>query len=69
MSQPAPHKGITVITVSFWQSRALAVAAERKIVNYIAGALLSFDELAMSSGINPANLRRLLQTLETTGIF
>ncbi len=69
MSHPAPHEQIMALTVGFWQSRALAVAAELELADALAGGPLGLMELASRVEANPAMLRRLLRALETVGIF
>jgi hypothetical protein len=46
-SSPAPHERILAITLGFWQSRALAVAAELELAEALAEGPLHVDVLAM----------------------
>jgi hypothetical protein len=45
-SLPAPHERILAITLEFWQSRALAVAAELELAEALAEGPLHVDVLA-----------------------
>jgi O-methyltransferase domain/Dimerisation domain len=66
---PAPHEQILAITLGFWQSRALAVAAELEVADLIAEKPLHIDELAAQTKTHAQSLFRLLRALESVGIF
>lgn len=66
---PAPHEQILAMTVAFWQSRALAVAAELEIADLLNEGPLSVDVLAVRTGTHAPTLFRLLRALESVGIF
>ena len=67
--QPSPHEKILAITSGFWQSRALAVAAELEIADLLAEHPLHVDALAVRTETHSASLFRLLRALESMGIF
>jgi O-methyltransferase domain/Dimerisation domain len=67
--QPAPHESILAITLGFWQSRALAVAAELQLADVLAEGPLPVDVLAERTKTHAPTLFRLLRALESVGIF
>jgi len=69
--QPAiyPHQQIFGILVGFWQSRALAIAAELEIAGHLAAEPLHMDELAQRTKTHAPSLFRLLRALESIGVF
>jgi hypothetical protein len=66
---PAPHEQILAITADFWQSRALAVAAELELADLLAAGPLHIDILASRTKTHAPSLFRLLRALESLGIF
>jgi hypothetical protein len=68
-SAPAHHEQILAITAGFWQSRALAVAAELELADLLAEGPLQVDDLAVRSKTHAPSLFRLLRALESLGIF
>ena len=66
---PAPHEQIFAITLGFWQSRALAVAAELELADLLAERPLQVDDLAVRTRTHAPSLLRLLRALESLGIF
>jgi len=66
---PAPHEQILAITLGFWQSRALAVAAELELADLLAEKPLHIDVLAVRSKTHAPSLFRLLRALESLAIF
>ena len=66
---PAPHEQILNIVMGFWQSRALAVAAELELADLLADGPLSADALAGQTKTDAASLFRLLRVLESIGVF
>src|ERR1700731_4323288 len=50
---PAPHEQIFAIALGFWQSRALAVAAELELADLLAERPLQVDDLAVRTGTPP----------------
>jgi hypothetical protein len=66
---PAPHEQILAITAGFWQSRALAVAAELELADLLAAGPLHTDVLASRTKTHSPSLFRLLRALETLGVF
>lgn len=69
MSPATPQEQILQITVGFFQSRALAVAADLEIADHLSTGPLHVDQLAASTHASAAMLSRLLHALETIGIF
>jgi hypothetical protein len=68
-SAPAYHEQILAIIVGFWQSRALAVAAELELADRLAEGPLQIDDLAVRTRTHAPSLFRLLRSLESLGIF
>jgi hypothetical protein len=66
---PAPHEQIFAMTLGFWQSRALAVATELGLADLMAEKPLHIDELAAQTETHSQSLSRLLQALESVGVF
>ena len=60
---------MNAIIYGYWQSRALAVAAELELADLLADGPLSVDVLAARSKTDPPSLYRLLRALESVGIF
>jgi hypothetical protein len=69
LTAPAPYERILAITAGFWQSRALAVAAELEIAKHLAEGPLHVDVLASRTKTHPPALFRLLRALETLDVF
>jgi hypothetical protein len=66
---PAPHEQILAITLGFWQSRALAVAAELELADLLAEGPLHLDVLASRTKTHSPTLFRLLRALESSSVF
>jgi hypothetical protein len=64
-----PHEHIFAITVGFWQSRALAVAAELELADLLAAEPLHINVLASRTNTHAPSLFRLLRALESLRIF
>jgi hypothetical protein len=64
-----PHEQILAITVGFWQSRALAVAAELELADLLATGPLHINVLASRTKTHAPSLFRLLRALESLSIF
>ena len=64
-----PHEHIFAITVGFWQSRALAVAAELELADLLAAEPLHINVLASRTNTHAPSLFRLLRALESLSIF
>jgi len=69
LATPAPQEQILAITAGFWQSRALAVAAELELAALLAEGPLHVDVLASRTKTHSQTLFRLLRALETLGVF
>jgi hypothetical protein len=66
---PAPHEQILAITTGFWQSRALAVAAELELADLLAAEPLHIDVVARRTETYAPGLFSLLRALETLAVF
>ncbi len=66
---PSPHEQILAMTVSFWQSRALAVATELELADLMADKPVHIDMLAATTNTHAPSLFRLLRALESVGVF
>jgi hypothetical protein len=64
-----PDEQILSVIQGYWQSRALAVAAELELADLLSQGPLSVEVLAARSNADPSTLFRLLRALESTGIF
>ena len=65
----APHEQILNIVMGFWQSRALAVAAELELADLVAEGAVPVDSLASRTRTDASSLFRLMRALESIGIF
>lgn len=65
----APHEQILNIVMGFWQSRALAVAAELELADLLAEGAVPVDSLASRTRTDASSLFRLMRALESIGIF
>lgn len=65
----SPDEQIQAIVYGYWQSRALAVAAELELADLLAEGPLPIDALATRSKTDSASLFRLLRALESIGVF
>jgi hypothetical protein len=59
---PSPQERILAIIPDFWQSRALAVAAELELADPLAAGPLHTDVLASQTKTHSPTLLRLLRT-------
>jgi hypothetical protein len=66
---PAPHEQILNIVMGFWQSRALAVAAELELADFLADGPLPAETLASRTKTDASSLFRLMRALESIGVF
>ncbi|HYR44514.1 MAG TPA: methyltransferase [Terriglobia bacterium] len=66
---PAPQNQILGIVTGFWQSRALAIAAELELADLLADGPVSVDILAGRTKTDSLSLFRLMRALEGIGIF
>ena len=67
--QPAPQEWILPIVMGFRQARALAVATELGLAEFLADGPLDVDRLANRSRTDASALFRLLRALESIGFF
>jgi hypothetical protein len=68
-ASPAAHEQILTIVMGFWQSRALAVAAELELADLLAEGPLPSDTLAGRTKTDASSLFRLMRALESIGVF
>jgi hypothetical protein len=66
---PAPQQQIIAAMLGFFQSRAIAAAAELGLADLLAERPLHVDSLAERTGTHPPSLFRTMRALETVGIF
>lgn len=64
-----PEEHILEIVRGFWQSRALAIAAELEIADQLADGPLALDVLAERTQTHAPSLFRLMRALESAGVF
>lgn len=64
-----PEEHILEIVRGFWQSRALAIAAELEIADQLADGPLALDVLAERTETHVPSLFRLMRALESAGVF
>jgi hypothetical protein len=64
-----PQEHILEIIRGFWQSRALATAAELEIADHLADGALALDILAERTRAHAPSLFRLMRALESAGVF
>jgi hypothetical protein len=65
----APQEQILPIVMGFWQARALAVATELGLPEFLAEGPLDVDQLASRTQTDVSALFRLLRALERIEIF
>ncbi len=66
---PSPFENISAIIRGFWESRALAIAAELELADQLAGGPLPVDVLAERTQTHSPSLFRLMRALESIGVF
>jgi hypothetical protein len=66
---PAALENIFGIIRGFWESRALAIAAELELADVLADGPLGVDSLAERTRTHAPSLFRLLRALESIGVF
>ena len=64
-----PQEHVLEIIRGFWQSRALAVAAELEIADHLACGPLAIETLAERTQTHAPSLFRLMRALESAAIF
>jgi O-methyltransferase domain/Dimerisation domain len=64
-----PQEHILEIIRGFWQSRALAMAAELEIADHLADGPLAVEILAERTETHAPSLFRLMRALESVGLF
>jgi len=65
----SPRQKILGTIIGFWQSQAVAAAAELGIADLLAKGPLHIDVLAKQTGTDSRSLFRLMRALESMGIF
>jgi hypothetical protein len=66
---PAALENIFGIIRGFWESRALAIAAELELADFLADGPLGVDSLAERTRTHAPSLFRLMRALESIGVF
>jgi hypothetical protein len=66
---PSPLDNIFGIIRGFWESRALAIAAELELADQLADGQLPVDALAERTKTHSPSLFRLMRALESIGVF
>jgi hypothetical protein len=66
---PSPFENISGIIRGFWESRALAIAAELELADQLAEGPLGVDVLAERTKTHSPSLFRLMRALESIGVF
>jgi O-methyltransferase domain/Dimerisation domain len=66
---PMPPYNVLTIILGFWQSRALAIAAELELADLLADGPQSVDVLAERTKTHSPSLFRLMRALESIGYF
>lgn len=66
---PPPQQQIFAAVLGFFQSRAIAAAAELGLADLLAERPLHVDTLAERTGTHSPSLFRMMRALETAGIF
>lgn len=64
-----PEEQVLEIVRGFWQSRALATAAELEIADHLADGPLAIEVLAEQTQTHAPSLFRLMRALESAGVF
>ena len=68
-SSAFPEEQVLEIVRGFWQSRALAIAAELEIADRLADGPLAIDALGEKTQTHAPSLFRLMRALESAGVF
>jgi O-methyltransferase domain/Dimerisation domain len=66
---PMPPYNVLTIILGFWQSRALAIAAELELADLLADGPQSVEVLAERTTTHSPSLFRLMRALESIGYF
>jgi len=66
---PIPQEQVLGIVATYYQSRALAVAAELELPDLLAAGPLSVDLLASQTKTDASSLFRMMRALESNGVF
>jgi hypothetical protein len=69
VAAPSAFENISGIIRGFWESRALAIAAELEVADQLSGGPLAVDTLAERTKTHSPSLFRLLRALESIGVF
>jgi len=65
---PAPAAMLLMIQ-GFWVSRAICVAAELGIADFLKHGPMKSEELALAAGVHGPSLYRVLRALDSVGVF
>ncbi len=66
---PTAFENISAIIRGYWESRALAIAAELELADLLAGGPIAVDVLAERTQTHSPSLFRLMRALESIGVF
>lgn len=66
---PPPAARLMNIATSYWDARAVHVATELGLSDYLAHGPLSAEELAVKAGVNALSLYRMLRGLAAIGVY
>src|SRR5262245_19568793 len=64
-----PHMQLIQMSMAYWVSRILFVAARLELADRLAAGPRSAPELAAETGTNARALHRLMRTLASLGVF
>ncbi len=64
-----PSAALMQMITGFWVSSAIYVAAKLELADHIGEESIGADELALSVGVHPGSLYRLLRALASVGVF
>ena len=69
VAAPSALESISGIIRGFWESRALAIAAELELADQLSDGPLAVDTLAERTRTHSPSLFRLIRALESIGVF
>ena len=69
VAAPSAFESISGIIRGFWESRALAIAAELELADQLSDGPLAVDTLAERTRTHSPSLFRLIRALESIGVF
>src|SRR5262245_52134771 len=69
MSAPHPWQQLTQMITSYWVSRPIYIAAKLRIADHLKDGPRTAEELAVTAGVAPRPLYRVLRALAGLGVF